>query len=68
MTTAKKKDRRAAETGSGQGSGPGNAGGTATGPGSSSASSAADKGNQREIAGSGSRKADRGRPGHKTSG
>jgi hypothetical protein len=67
MTTAKKADRRAAEKGSGQG-GASNAGGTATGPGSSSAGSAARKGNQRAIGGTGSAKADRGRPGHKTSG
>ncbi|MCB4825149.1 hypothetical protein [Roseicella aerolata] len=66
MTTAKKADQRAAEKGSGQG-GTSNAGGTATGPGSSSAS-AQEKGNQREIGGSGSAKADAGRPGHKTSG
>jgi hypothetical protein len=61
MTTAKKADERAAKQGSGQG-GTSNTGGTATGPGSSSAS-AQDKGNQREIGGSG--KGDRGRPGHK---
>ena len=64
MTTAKKANERAAKQGSGQG-GTSNAGGTATGPGSSSAS-AQDKGNQREIRGSGSAKADSGRPGHKT--
>jgi hypothetical protein len=63
MTTAKKADERAAKQGSGQG-GTSNTGGTATGPGSSSAS-AQDKGNQREIGGSGSAKGDRGRPGHK---
>jgi hypothetical protein len=63
MTTPKKADERAAKQGSGQG-GTSNAGGTATGPGSSSAS-AQDKGNQREIGGSGSAKGDRGRPGHK---
>ena len=63
MTTAKKANERAAKQGSGQG-GTSNAGGTATGPGSSSAS-AQDKGNQREIAGSGSAKGNAGRPGHK---
>jgi hypothetical protein len=68
MTTAKKADRRAEEKGSGQCSGPGNAGGTATGPGGSSASSADPKQNQRETGGSGSAKADRGRPGQKISG
>jgi hypothetical protein len=64
MTAAKKADERAAKQGSGQGS-VSNAAGTATGPGSSSAS-AAEKGNQRDIGGSGSAKADRNRPGHKT--
>jgi hypothetical protein len=64
MTTAKKVDQHAMEKGSGQGS-TSNAGGTATGPGSSSAS-AQNKGNQREIGGSGSAKGDAGRPGHKT--
>jgi hypothetical protein len=67
MTTANKADRQAAEKGSGQGSGPGNAGGAATGPGSSSAgSAAAPKDNLRDIGGSGSAKAERGRPGHKS--
>jgi hypothetical protein len=67
MTTSKKSDQRAAAQGSGEG-GTSNAGGTATGPGSSSASSAAEKGNQRDIGGSGSAKADQARPGHKTNG
>jgi hypothetical protein len=64
MTTSKKADRRASERGSGKG-GVSNAGGTATGPGSSSAS-AVGKENQRNIGGTGSAKAARGRPGHKT--
>jgi hypothetical protein len=65
MATSKKADRRAAEKGSGKG-GVSNAGGTATGPGSSSASSALGKENQRNIGGTGSAKAARNRPGHKT--
>lgn len=66
MTTAKKADERAEKLGSGQG-GRSNEAGTAAGPGSSSAS-AQDKGNQREIGGSGSAKGDAGRPGHKAQG
>jgi hypothetical protein len=63
MTTAKKADRRAEETGSGKG-GTSNAGGTARGPGSSSAGAAKD-GEQRSIAGKGSPKTAKNRPGHK---
>jgi hypothetical protein len=66
MTTEKKANRRAAETGSGQGS-ISNAGGTATGPGSSPGTGSKQD-NQRNIAGTGSAKAAAGRPGHKTSG
>lgn len=66
MTSARKADERAAEKGAGQGSAS-NAGGIAAGPGSSSAS-AQGRDNQREIGGSGSARADAGRPGHKSSG
>jgi hypothetical protein len=68
MTTRKKADERAARQGSGQGSGPGNAGGTSVGPGSSSAGRAAERGQQRDIKGTGSDKTTHNRPGHKAGG
>jgi hypothetical protein len=64
MTTAKKADRRAAETGSGQGS-VSNTSGTAAGPGTVPAGEPR-RDNQRSDAGAGSAKAASGRPGHKT--
>ena len=63
MTTAKSADKRAAKQGSGQG-GISNAAGTETGPGSS-AESRSKKDNIRSIAGAGSPKTARNRPGHK---
>ena len=67
MTTEKKANRHAEETGSGKGGGISNDEGTATGPGSAP-SQPARHDNQRNIAGGGSAKAASGRPGHKTSG
>ena len=64
MTKAAQANHRAAEKGSGQG-GESNAAGTAAGPGSSPASRSK-KDTQHSIAGNGSDKAARGRPGHKT--
>jgi hypothetical protein len=63
MTTAKKADKRAEETGSGKG-GTSNAAGTATGPGSSAASRDSHDA-QRDIGGAGSAKTGNKRPGHK---
>lgn len=63
MTTAKKADRRAAETGSGQGS-VSNAAGPAEGTGRL-AENEPRHDNQRSISGTGSPKGDGGRPGHK---
>lgn len=63
MTTAKKADKRAAKQGSGQGS-VSNAAGTETGPGSS-AESRSKKDGVHGIAGTGSPKTARNRPGHK---
>ena len=63
MTTVKSADERAAKQGSGQGS-ISNAAGTETGPGSS-AESRSKKDSVRSIAGAGSPKTTRNRPGHR---
>ncbi|WP_043830623.1 hypothetical protein [Muricoccus aerilatus] len=63
MTTAKKADRRAEETGSGKG-GVSNEAGPAAGTGRL-AENEPRHDNQRDIGGTGSPKSDGGRPGHK---
>ena len=66
MTTAKKANKRAEETGSGKG-GISNESGPSAGAGRAP-SEAPHRDNQRNIGGTGSAKADSGRPGHKTGG